>query len=90
MRTGTSGSLRDIPIHGRIVALADVFDALTSRRPYKEPWPLDKTVSFLREQASRHFDPRLVECFLSQMAEVTRIMARWGDDGAPGGVPVPD
>jgi putative two-component system response regulator len=69
-----------IPIHGRIVALADVFDALTSRRPYKDPWPLDKTIAFLREQASRHFDPNLVEQFLSQMPEVTKIMARWGEN----------
>jgi putative two-component system response regulator len=69
----------DIPIHGRIVALADVFDALTSRRPYKDPWPLEKTVAFLREQSSRHFDSKLVERFLSRMPEITQVMARWGD-----------
>ena len=74
----------DIPIHGRIVALADVFDALTSRRPYKEPWPLDKTIAHLQEQAARHFDPTLVERFLSRMPEIERIMRRWGDDGAAG------
>ena len=74
----------DIPIHGRIVALADVFDALTSRRPYKEPWPLEKTVAHLQEQAGRHFDPALVDVFLSQMPEIERIMERWSDEGAAG------
>jgi putative two-component system response regulator len=69
----------DIPIHGRIVALADVFDALTSRRPYKEPWPLEKTFTHLRDHASRHFDPKLVELFLNQLPDITKIMARWGD-----------
>nr|WP_157174617.1 HD domain-containing phosphohydrolase [Thiocystis violascens] len=71
----------DIPIHGRIVALADVFDALTSRRPYKEPWPLDKTLDFLREQSARHFEPVLVEQFLTHLPEATEIMGRWGDPG---------
>jgi putative two-component system response regulator len=82
----------DIPVHGRIVALADVFDALTSRRPYKAPWSLEKTVAFVQEQASRHFDPRLVDLLLSRIPEVSKIMARWGDkalaEAAPqGGLP---
>jgi putative two-component system response regulator len=79
--TGYPRGLRgeDIPIHGRIVALADVFDALTSRRPYKDAWPLDKTVAFIREQSSKHFDPQLVEQFLSRMPEIKKVMARWGD-----------
>jgi putative two-component system response regulator len=81
--TGYPNGLRgeDIPLHGRIVALADVFDALTSRRPYKQPWPLDKTIEFLQAQASRHFDPRLVDLFVSRLSEVTPIMARWGEHG---------
>jgi putative two-component system response regulator len=79
--SGYPGGLQgeDIPVHGRIVALADVFDALTSRRPYKDPWTLDRTLAFLQEQAARHFDPRLVDLFLTCIPEVSKIMARWGD-----------
>jgi putative two-component system response regulator len=79
--TGYPNGLRGdaIPMHGRIVAIADVFDALTSRRPYKQPWSLEKTAAFLQAQAGQHFDPRLVQMLLSQMSEVTRIMARWGE-----------
>jgi putative two-component system response regulator len=79
--TGYPNGLRGdaIPLHGRIVALADVFDALTSRRPYKQPWSLEKTTAFLQAQAGQHFDPRLVQLLLSQMSAVTRIMARWGE-----------
>lgn len=53
-----------IPIAARIVALADVFDALVSPRPYKEAWPLDRAVAEIRAQRSRQFDPHLAECFL--------------------------
>jgi putative two-component system response regulator len=83
--TGYPQGLRgeEIPIHGRIVALADVFDALTSRRPYKDPWPLDKTIAHLQQQAGRHFDPKLVEQFLSRLPGALSIMARWGDNSAP-------
>ncbi len=79
--TGYPQGLRgeDIPIHGRVVALADVFDALTSRRPYKDPWSLDKSIAYLQSQASKHFDPYLVKQFMSRMPEVTKIIARYGD-----------
>ena len=50
----------DIPIAGRIVALADVFDALTHRRPYKEAWPVEEAVAEVRDQAGRQFDPAVV------------------------------
>lgn len=68
-----------IPIEGRIVAVADVFDALTSTRPYKTPWPVDKAVAFLTEQRGRHFDPACVDAFLSGLDEVLRIMAAFKD-----------
>ncbi|MBI1207270.1 MAG: response regulator [Azospirillum sp.] len=55
----------DIPIEGRIVAIADVYDALMSARPYKEPWTQDAVVPYLREQAGRHFDPDLLPLFLA-------------------------
>jgi len=53
----------EIPLIGRLVAIADVFDALTHRRPYKEAWPLDAAVAEIRVSAGRHLDPRLVEIF---------------------------
>lgn len=53
----------DIPIAGRIVAVADVFDALTHARPYKEAWPLEKAYAELRAQRGRQFDPRVIDAF---------------------------
>jgi HD-GYP domain-containing protein (c-di-GMP phosphodiesterase class II) len=62
-----------IPLSARIVAAADVFDALTSRRPYKEAWPVEKAVAFFHEQSAHHFDPVVVaamERVLPRMLEV--------------------
>ena len=53
----------EIPFAGRITALADVFDALTHRRPYKEAWPIDAALAEIRLGAGRHFDPAAVEAF---------------------------
>ena len=50
----------DIPLSARLVAVADVFDALTSRRPYKEPWPVDKAISTMQSQAGSQFDPAVI------------------------------
>ncbi|GHD50783.1 two-component system response regulator [Thalassobaculum fulvum] len=65
-----------IPQEGRIVALADVFDALTSERPYKRAWPVEEAVSHIREQSGRHFDPAVVEAFLDALPEIVEIRAR--------------
>lgn len=54
----------NIHIFGRIVAFADVFDALISERVYKKPWPLERIVAFVKEQEGRHFDPAIVQVFL--------------------------
>lgn len=54
----------DIPTEGRIVSVTDVFDALTHRRPYKEPWPIEEAVTEIKNQSGRQFDPRVVEAFL--------------------------
>lgn len=62
-----------IPIEGRIVAIADVFDALTSERPYKEAWPVDKAVGLLEREKGRHFDPFLVDCFIEILPKVMQI-----------------
>jgi response regulator RpfG family c-di-GMP phosphodiesterase len=70
-----------IPVSGRIVAIADVFDALLSRRPYKEPWPLEEAVAFLREQAGKRFDPELVGLFLRHLTVMVAIRASHADVG---------
>ena len=53
-----------IPLSARIVAIADVFDALTSERPYKKAWPTEQACALIQSEAGQHFDPTLVEHFL--------------------------
>lgn len=66
-----------IPIAGRIAAIADVFDALTSRRPYKEPFPVEKAFSIIREGRGTHFDPQVVDAFFAITTEILAIKARF-------------
>ncbi len=68
----------DIPESARIVAIADVFDALTSARPYKDPWPVDKAYAVICEESGQ-FDPGLSDGFLSIRPEIERLMAYWRD-----------
>ena len=68
-----------IPIEARIVALADVFDALTSKRPYKEAWPVEQALEHIRQQAGRHFDPALVALLEQEMAAILDIKERWAE-----------
>ena len=70
----------DIPLVGRIVAIADVFDALTSKRPYKDAWPVEDAVAFLNEQKGRHFDPELVDCFIDNLEQILSIKGRFLDE----------
>jgi len=63
----------EIPIEGRIVAIADVFDALTSERSYKKAWSVDKVVQFLKDERDRHFDARLVDAFIKVLPEILKI-----------------
>ena len=72
-----------IPLFGRIVAVADVFDALTSERPYKKAWDLDKAVAFLREGSGAHFDPACVEAFLAAWSDVLSVRERFADEEVP-------
>lgn len=65
----------DIPIEARIVALADVFDALCSQRPYKQAWPLDKAYAEIVKCSGSHFDPACVEAFRARWSEIATIMA---------------
>ena len=69
----------EIPINGRIFAIVDVFDALNSRRPYKDPLPLEETLGIMRRDPGRHFDPELLETFLGMAPD---LYGRFhGDDG---------
>jgi putative two-component system response regulator len=69
----------DIPLPGRIVALADVFDALTSVRPYKQAWNIDAAVQFIRDNSGSHFDPGLVEVFIQNLDGIIQIKNQYAD-----------
>jgi len=68
---GLSGP--DIPESARIVALADVFDALTSKRPYKQPWNISDAIVEIKKSSGQHFDPRLVDIFLNILSNILEI-----------------
>jgi two-component system, response regulator RpfG len=74
-----------IPLCARIVAVADVYDALTSARPYKGAWSSEQACDYLLSQRGKHFDPRLVEAFLGAKEEVLRIQNEWRDMPAMAG-----
>ena len=63
----------DIPIEGRIVAVADVFDAISSSRPYKEAFPIEKCLSILKEGRGTHFDPRPLDAFFARLDDIIQI-----------------
>lgn len=69
----------DIPLEARIVSLVDVFDALTSVRPYKKAWPIEEALEFIRDQSGSHFDPMLVDVFMDCLPEILHIRERWAD-----------
>jgi two-component system, response regulator RpfG len=69
----------DIPLVGRIVAVADVFDALVSERPYKHAWSLDDAIEFVRSQRGKHFDPTCVDAFLSDRSAIETVMREFAD-----------
>lgn len=81
---GLSGE--DIPIEARIVAITDVFDALTSVRPYKDEWPIEKALNLLKEEAGKHFDPTLVDVFMNSLDAIVKVKEEWSDQpvGAEG------
>ncbi len=74
---GLSGE--NIPIVGRIVAIADVFDALTCVRPYKRAWSVEDALELISKEAGQHFDPKLAGLFLGLEAEVRRIATEYRD-----------
>ncbi len=68
-----------IPLEARIVALCDVFDALTSTRPYKSAWSIEDTMAHLQAQKGRHFDPQLVDLLEQELPKILEIKARWAE-----------
>lgn len=70
---------KDIPLVGRITAIADVFDALTSIRPYKKPWSIDEAIEFIQNESGQHFDPQLVEIFIAQLPEILSINQEYAE-----------
>jgi len=70
----------EIPIFGRIVAIADVFDALTTERPYKKAWTVEDALRMIEEGAGRHFDPGLLPAFRQALPEMLRIKEQYAED----------
>ena len=68
-----------IALEARICAIVDVFDALTSTRPYKKPWSTEDAVAHIQSQAGKHFEPRLVELFVALLPQLLPIQAQWAD-----------
>jgi two-component system, response regulator RpfG len=68
-----------IALQARVVAVADVFDALTSCRPYKKPWPLQHALDYIKSESGGHFDPDCAQAFLRRLDEVIQILESYGD-----------
>ncbi len=76
--SGLSGS--DIPLWGRICAVADVFDAVTSERPYKPAFPNEEALQLLRDGKGKHFDPRVVDVFFECLEDILKIQEKFRDE----------
>jgi putative two-component system response regulator len=70
-----------IPESARLVAVADVFDALTMKRAYRDAWPLDRVLETLRESSGSHLDPAMVNAFFDILPKVLDIRAQWDSKG---------
>ena len=69
----------DIHRYARIVAVADVFDALSHKRCYKDAWPIEQITAHLRDVSGHHLDPQYVELLIANMDKVLDINRRWPD-----------
>ena len=67
----------DIPLPCRIVTVCDVFDALTTQRPYKKAWPVEEAISFIRKNKGTMFEPALIDAFLDIMPKILELRSRW-------------
>ena len=76
--TGYPNKLKgeEIPLSARIVAVADVFDALTSKRPYKDAWPVEKALKLFEEESGKHFDPEIINAFNRAMPKIMDVYER--------------
>lgn len=83
--TGYPSGLRgeEIPIFARIVAVADVFDALSKRRCYKPAWTEEQVLEELKKCSGTHFDPAVVDCFFACLDEIRAISRQFPDDESP-------
>lgn len=70
---------KEIPLEGRIAAIADVFDALTSERPYKEAWSVEDAVQLLQDESGKHFDPELVTLFVQELPKILEIKNKFAE-----------
>jgi len=69
----------EIPLVGRITSIADVFDALTSVRPYKKAWPVEDAVKLIRREAGTSFDPELVQKFVAILPQILAVREKYAD-----------
>ena len=74
---GISGE--NIPVEARITAVADVYDAIRSKRPYKEPWSEEKSLEYMHENSGKKFDPEVIEVFCRNIDEIRKISNRYSD-----------
>jgi len=70
----------EISLWGRITSIADVFDALLSKRPYKEPWSLERTVEYMKDLRGKAFDPQLIDLFFENLDEIVEIREKYKDE----------
>jgi putative two-component system response regulator len=73
---------QDIPLSARIVAIADVFDALTTERPYKKAWEVSEAVALIDQESGRHFDPELVAVFHQVLPDILEIKKEYAEESA--------
>lgn len=69
----------EIPIFGRIVAIVDVFDALTSQRPYKKAWSFEDALGLLQDEKAKHFDPKIVDIFIENIEDIKKIYKQFSE-----------
>ncbi len=70
----------EIPLIARVVAVADVFDALVSERPYKVAWPFQDAIDYIKKQSGSHFDPECVDAFIENLDKIKAIQAEYADE----------
>ncbi len=69
----------EIPVMGRITAIADVFDALTTERPYKKAWAVDDALNLIKKEAGSHFDPHLMDFFMDITADILELREKYAE-----------